>query len=213
MAGPAGTLWSPYDGLQSLQPTGPGRRVGWGFATLSAKPPGSMALTDSSIIRAHQHAAGAKRGRRLRHRPFSWRTKHQNQRRRRRERPAGPLAADSRAGPRLRAAPQLLAGLKCRHVVADRGYAADALLEFIRAAGAKPYIPSTGQRLVRRSVDRRIYRQRNLVERFFCKTQALPTRRHSLRQARQELPRQTSPWLPLASGCALMSPRPSPAGP
>ena len=69
----------------------------------------------------------------------------------------------------LRAAPQLLADLRCRHVVADRGYDADALLELIRAAGAKPHIPSTSQRLVHRSVNRRIYRQRNLVERFFNK--------------------------------------------
>jgi transposase len=63
----------------------------------------------------------------------------------------------------------LLAGLKCRHVVADRGYDADALLALIRAAGAKPHIPSTSHRIIRRSVNRRIYRQRNLVERFFCK--------------------------------------------
>ncbi len=69
----------------------------------------------------------------------------------------------------LRAAPQLLAGLKCRHVVADRGYDVDALLELIRATGAKAHIPSTSQRIVHRSVNRRIYRQRNLVERFFCK--------------------------------------------
>jgi transposase len=59
--------------------------------------------------------------------------------------------------------------LKCRHVVADRGYDADALLELIRASGAQPHIPSTRQRLVHRSVNRHIYRQRNLVERFFCK--------------------------------------------
>jgi transposase len=69
----------------------------------------------------------------------------------------------------LKAAPELLAGLKCRHVVADRGYDADALLDLIRASGAKAHIPSTSQRLVHRSVNRRIYRQRNLVERFFCK--------------------------------------------
>jgi transposase len=69
----------------------------------------------------------------------------------------------------LRAAPQLLEGLKCRHVVADRGYDADALLDLIRASGAKAHIPSTSQRLIHRSVNRRIYRQRNLVERFFCK--------------------------------------------
>jgi transposase len=69
----------------------------------------------------------------------------------------------------LKAAPELLAGLKCRHVVADRGYDADALLDLIRARGAKARIPSTSQRIVHRSVNRRIYRQRNLVERFFCK--------------------------------------------
>ena len=69
----------------------------------------------------------------------------------------------------MRAAPILLNGLKCRHVVADRGYDANALLDLIRASGAKAHIPSTSQRLVHRSVDRRIYRQRNLVERFFCK--------------------------------------------
>lgn len=69
----------------------------------------------------------------------------------------------------LRAAPSLLEGLKCRHVVADRGYDADALLNLIRESGAKAHIPSTSQRVIHRSVDRRIYRQRNLVERFFCK--------------------------------------------
>ena len=69
----------------------------------------------------------------------------------------------------LRAAPLLLAGLKCRHVIADRGYDANALLDLIKASGAKAHIPSKCRRLVHRSVDRRIYRQRNLVERFFCK--------------------------------------------
>lgn len=69
----------------------------------------------------------------------------------------------------LRAAPFLLQGLKCRDVVADRGYDADALLHMIRAGGARAYIPSTSQRVVQRSVSRRIYGQRNLVERFFCK--------------------------------------------
>jgi transposase len=63
----------------------------------------------------------------------------------------------------------MLEGLKCRHVVADRGYDANALLDLIRASGAKPHIPSTSQRLIHRSVNRRIYRQRNLVKRLFCK--------------------------------------------
>jgi transposase len=69
----------------------------------------------------------------------------------------------------INAAPHLLHGLKCRHVVADRGYDADAFLDLIRASGAKAHIPSTRSRIVQRSVSRRIYRQRNLVERFFNK--------------------------------------------
>jgi len=35
------------------------------FEILAAKSPGSMALIDSSIIRAHQHAAGGKKGARI----------------------------------------------------------------------------------------------------------------------------------------------------
>ena len=35
------------------------------FETLAAKSPESMALIDSSIIRAHQHAAGGKKGARI----------------------------------------------------------------------------------------------------------------------------------------------------
>lgn len=54
-------------------------------------------------------------------------------------------------------------------VVADRGYDSDAVLNLIRQAGARAHIPSLSRRLVRRSVDQAIYRQRNLVERFFNK--------------------------------------------
>jgi transposase len=54
-------------------------------------------------------------------------------------------------------------------VVADRGYDSDAVLNLIRQAGARAHIPSLSRRLVRRSVDHAIYRQRNLVERFFNK--------------------------------------------
>jgi transposase len=70
----------------------------------------------------------------------------------------------------MTAVPDLLAGLPTpRTVVADRGYDSNAVIELIRRSGAEPAIPSTSQRTVRRSVDMAIYRQRNLVERFFCK--------------------------------------------
>ena len=70
----------------------------------------------------------------------------------------------------MEAVPQLLAGLPpSATVVADRGYDSNAVLDLIAARGAQPNIPSCSRRLVHRSVDPAIYRQRNLVERFFCK--------------------------------------------
>lgn len=70
----------------------------------------------------------------------------------------------------MTAVPELLAGLPApTHVIADRGYDSNAVLDLIRACGAEPSIPSTRQRTVKRSVEPHIYRQRNQVERFFCK--------------------------------------------
>ncbi len=69
----------------------------------------------------------------------------------------------------LLAAPSLIAGLQCRHVVADRGYDSDGFLAAIRASGAMAHIPTPSRRVIQRTVSRRIYRQRNLVERYFCK--------------------------------------------
>jgi transposase len=67
------------------------------------------------------------------------------------------------------AVPNLLAGLPTpTAVVADRGYDSNAVLDLIRRSGAQPAIPSCIRRVVKRSVDPAIYRQRNLVERFFC---------------------------------------------
>jgi transposase len=66
--------------------------------------------------------------------------------------------------------PQLLAGLPTpATVVADRGYDSNAVLELIARSGAQPNIPSCSRRIVRRSVDPAIYRQRNRIERFFCR--------------------------------------------
>lgn len=70
----------------------------------------------------------------------------------------------------MSAVPQLLAGLPTSAmVVADRGYDSNAVLDLITRSGAQANIPSCSRRLVRRSVDPSIYRQRNLIERFFCK--------------------------------------------
>ena len=66
--------------------------------------------------------------------------------------------------------PALVAGLPlARDVVADRGFFARTIIEQIEATGAKAHIPSQSNVRVRRVVDPDIYRERNLIERFFCK--------------------------------------------
>ena len=64
----------------------------------------------------------------------------------------------------------LLEGLEpADNTVADRGYDARAVLDLILSHGSKPHIPTQRDRKVQRSVDAQLYRQRNLVERFFNK--------------------------------------------
>lgn len=54
-------------------------------------------------------------------------------------------------------------------LVADRGYDAKAVIELVRSRGGQAHIPTQRDRKVQRSVDPAIYRQRNVVERYFCK--------------------------------------------
>jgi transposase len=53
--------------------------------------------------------------------------------------------------------------------VADRGYDAMSLVDLVKARGGCAHIPTQRDRKVQRTVDRALYRQRNLVERFFNK--------------------------------------------
>jgi transposase len=54
-------------------------------------------------------------------------------------------------------------------VVADRGYDARAILDLIAACGGRGHIPTQRDRKAQRTVDPGLYRQRNIVERFFNK--------------------------------------------
>jgi hypothetical protein len=93
------------------------------FETLAANSPQSLQLIDSSIIRAHQHAAGGKKGSGQRHRPFSWRTDHQDQCRGRSGKDADTRRAVARPSFRQTIAPVLIEQLEPgRDLIADRGY-------------------------------------------------------------------------------------------
>ena len=56
-----------------------------------------------------------------------------------------------------------------RDLVADRGYDARALIDLVESRGGRAHIPTSRDRKVQRSVDPALYRQRNLIERFFNK--------------------------------------------
>jgi transposase len=68
------------------------------------------------------------------------------------------------------AVPLLVTGIAPgRDLVADRGYDARAVISTVEAAGGRAHIPTQRDRNIQRSVDRELYRKRNLVERFFNK--------------------------------------------
>lgn len=67
------------------------------------------------------------------------------------------------------AVPMIASLTRTRDLVADRGYDAQYLLDLAQTRGATAHIPTQRDRKVQRSVDKTVYRCRNLVERFFSK--------------------------------------------
>jgi len=53
--------------------------------------------------------------------------------------------------------------------LADKAYDSDALIDKLEQRGITPVIPSKANRREPRKTDFALYRERNLVERFFCK--------------------------------------------
>lgn len=54
-------------------------------------------------------------------------------------------------------------------IAADKGYDSDAFVTAITAQGSQAVIPPRSNRLNPRSFDRRLYKDRNLIERFFAR--------------------------------------------
>ena len=127
-------------------------------------------MIDATIIRAHQHSAGArKKGRRPGHRALPGRSDKQNPCARRRFGQSGQTYTDSRSRPRCRAAGQLLEGVACGALLGDKGYDANALIEQLRDARIAVVIPPKSNRKQKRECDFILYKERNLIERLFGK--------------------------------------------
>jgi transposase len=69
----------------------------------------------------------------------------------------------------ITSAPELLAGLKAKAVIADKGYDSRTLRDLVRAKRMRVVIPSKANRKRAIRYDKEIYKQRNLVERCFNK--------------------------------------------
>jgi putative transposase len=63
----------------------------------------------------------------------------------------------------------LIEGFEPDAVIADKGYDADHLREAVLASDAKSVIPSRSNRRAPIAYDKALYKERNLVERFFNK--------------------------------------------
>ena len=130
-------------------------------------------LIDSTVVRAHPSAAGAPK-------------KHGGQAAQALGKSVGgfstkihatvdahgnPLRLILTAGQRADSplAIPLLTGFTFEKVLADRGYDATAILDFIAANNGEALIPSKKNRLVQRDIDLHIYNGRHLVECFMNK--------------------------------------------
>lgn len=69
----------------------------------------------------------------------------------------------------IQQAETLIDGLNAAAVVADKAYDADAFLQCIDRSGATAVIPPRSNRRHCRDYDTHVYKNRNLVERFFCR--------------------------------------------
>jgi len=141
------------------------------FGALSADADDEYALLDATIVRAHQHSAGARKGgggdgEALGRSRGGLSTKRH-------------AVVDARGNPTgfhltggeahdLAGADALLPDLAATTVIADRGYDAETrVLAVLRKAGKVAVIPPKRRRTVQRDDDRHLYGLRYLVEHFF----------------------------------------------
>ena len=63
----------------------------------------------------------------------------------------------------------LVEGFAAHATIADKGYDADHLCDKIAETGGHPVIPPKRNRTIKRAYDVELYKERNIIERFFNK--------------------------------------------
>ena len=61
----------------------------------------------------------------------------------------------------------LLEGIEAGAIIGDKAYDADWIITLIEGQGMLAVIPSTANRNEQRDIDKELYKERNIVERFF----------------------------------------------
>jgi transposase len=123
-------------------------------------------ILDSTVIRAHQHAAGAVGGadQALGRSRGGFTTKLH-------------IAVDGLGNPvqfiltggqeaDINQGEALIKGRDSKAVIADKRYDGDKFVVAIEASGAEPVIPPKKNRISKRDYDKHLYKERNLAERF-----------------------------------------------
>jgi transposase len=125
-------------------------------------------MIDATIVRAHQHAAGARGGQALQSLGrscggFSSKIHAKV------DALGMPLQFVLTAGEahEIKSAEALLANDKSDYLLADRGYDCNELRNTLVARGTQPVIPGKRDRLQAIEYDTHIYKERNCIERFF----------------------------------------------
>jgi transposase len=124
---------------------------------------------DSTIVHAHQHAAGAakKKGEQAIGRSRGLSTKIHAL-----VDGLGMLARFHLTGGQAGDSPEalpFLGELKPASLAADKAYDTNAIVQHLESAGIQAVIPSRANRVEQRPLDEHLYASRNLVERFFCR--------------------------------------------
>ena len=140
------------------------------FAHLAEDADFEEVFIDATIVRAHQHAAGA--------------PKEKGDQALGRSRGGlgtkihalveglGSLARFRLTGGQAGDSPQALPLLQDLHpdsVSGDKAYDTDKILEHLAANNIEAVIPPKSNRVVPRAFDQHLYKNRNLIERFFCR--------------------------------------------
>ena len=127
-------------------------------------------MIDSTVVRAHQHSAGAKKDGEDQRSALAWRTEHQDPRPGRRAGQPDRLLPTGGEAHDLVGADQLLPTMEADTLIADKAFDADArVLEPLAAAGKTAVIPPRSNRSSPRDYDRELYGARHLIENFFAK--------------------------------------------